>query len=68
MRSRTVEMRAYAGLGSCAREIGELATSLNYYEQYLSIALKIPDPAAVSKAYCCIGKSEDMASKIYDGQ
>ena len=55
MRSRAVEMRAYAGLGSCTRQIGELTTALNYYQQYLSIALKIPDHSAVSKAYCCLG-------------
>ena len=51
-----MEMRAYAGLGSCTRQIGELITSLNYYQQYLSIALKIPDHSAVSKAHCCLGQ------------
>ena len=49
-------MRAYAGLGACTRQIGELRSSLNYYQQYLSIALKIPDKKAASKAYCCIGE------------
>jgi len=57
-------MRAYAGLGACSRQVGELTTALNYYQQYLSIALKLPDNTAVSKAYCCLGNINQVMCKV----
>jgi len=48
-------MKAYAGMGACTRALGEHSTALSYYQQHLSIALKVADRAAIGKAYCSIG-------------
>ena len=53
-------MRAYAGMGACTRALGEPNTALSYYQQHLSIALKMADKAAIGKAYCSIGRFTNL--------